>query len=327
MKNPNIKISIFLVLVLFGASYIFAGEGRFLISGQTTITQPGSYRVTQDISVSTGAVITIQADNVTLDLDGHTLSSSDPAVPVISSGNTGIKILNGKITAQGGGISYDSQGGFLTLKNIDILILSDSGTGVSLVGDCVSAQGRVSFMMENVTIRGTIIVGAGSQGMYAKCIQGSILRNNHIVNHAGGVVLDDVATSLIIGNQVSDTIGNGFSITGVGNTFLNNVVSSSSSTDAFGFGTSSQPISQMMIFLNESYASARGISLYGSMNALSWNSTIHGGTGLYISQNGSEPNIYSHNRSLGNFTDCNISLNNVDGGRNCDSTGCTNACQ
>src|SRR5260370_6407387 len=52
-------------------------EARTPISSAPfTISAPGSYYLTKDLSVTTGNGITISADNVTLDLNGFTISST-----------------------------------------------------------------------------------------------------------------------------------------------------------------------------------------------------------------------------------------------------------
>src|ERR1700679_2135209 len=45
-------------------------------SGAVTISQSGSYYLTRNITVASGDAITIAADNVTLDLNGFTISTT-----------------------------------------------------------------------------------------------------------------------------------------------------------------------------------------------------------------------------------------------------------
>src|SRR5438034_320997 len=69
-----------LVLAALAAGPLIADEGRIPVFAPTVITQPGYYVLTRDISVSGGHVITIQANNVTLDLNGRTIVSSGVGV-------------------------------------------------------------------------------------------------------------------------------------------------------------------------------------------------------------------------------------------------------
>src|SRR5947209_4405894 len=71
-------------------------------SGAVTISRPGSYYLTTNITVATGDAITIAANGVTLDLLGFTISSTAPtavgtAINLAGSANKNITILNGFI--------------------------------------------------------------------------------------------------------------------------------------------------------------------------------------------------------------------------------------
>src|SRR5262245_8811913 len=46
------------------------------------ITQPGSYYLTTNVTVSSGDAITINANNVSLDLNGFTISSTAPVANI-----------------------------------------------------------------------------------------------------------------------------------------------------------------------------------------------------------------------------------------------------
>ena len=72
------------------------------------ISDSGSYYLSEDISVSrAGAVIYIWADDVTLDLDGHTISNTNTTSSlglIYASGYTGIHISNGHLVGGQTGI-------------------------------------------------------------------------------------------------------------------------------------------------------------------------------------------------------------------------------
>src|ERR1035438_9382322 len=82
-------------------------EPRTPITNTTavTISSPGSYYLTTNITVTAGDAITITASGVTLDLNGFTVSSSagSPAGTgiLLAGGNTDITILNGHIQGTG----------------------------------------------------------------------------------------------------------------------------------------------------------------------------------------------------------------------------------
>ena len=60
--------AIALTLVILPAAPILADEARIPIFQPTTITQPGYYILTRDLSPASGTAITIQSDGVTVDL-------------------------------------------------------------------------------------------------------------------------------------------------------------------------------------------------------------------------------------------------------------------
>jgi hypothetical protein len=93
-------------------------EARTAITNTTslvTISQPGSYYLTQNLTVTTGDAIDIAADEVTLDLNGFTISSTAASATgtaiylAKASGNTDITILNGHIKS---GVTNTSAGVF-----------------------------------------------------------------------------------------------------------------------------------------------------------------------------------------------------------------------
>ena len=70
-----------------------------------TITAPGSYYLTTNLTVSSGHAIYILANNVALDLNGFTISSTAPSatgnaiVVGMDSGVSGVTIVNGFISS------------------------------------------------------------------------------------------------------------------------------------------------------------------------------------------------------------------------------------
>src|SRR5438093_7812333 len=61
--------AIALTLVILPAAPILADEARIPIFQPATITQPGYYILTRDLSPASGTAITIQSDGVTVDLN------------------------------------------------------------------------------------------------------------------------------------------------------------------------------------------------------------------------------------------------------------------
>ena len=104
-RQVNLKpiaLAATLTLLLFAGAPALAGGGATPLWQPTTITQPGAYVVTRDISAASGPVFDIQVDGVTIDGCGHTLSVANATDAVISIGGSGggekgIIIINSRI--------------------------------------------------------------------------------------------------------------------------------------------------------------------------------------------------------------------------------------
>jgi len=115
MRQPLVT-SVLPAVYLLTALPLIAGDGAIPIWEPTTITEPGSYIVTRDIS-NGGNVIEISANNVDLDLGGFTL---DGGVGVVAWDVSAITVRNGKIdTGEGVGIDFYNVNGFSIRKITD----------------------------------------------------------------------------------------------------------------------------------------------------------------------------------------------------------------
>ena len=165
-----------------------------------TISQPGSYYLTTNLTVSGGNAITIAANGVTLDLNGFTIASTtNPASGIavlISGGLRNIAIQNGHIQ---GGVTNNGSGVF-------------SGPGFGY-GIYIYYSGSAP---ENVRVSGVSVSGCLYDGIYVGD-SGSTAVENCVVRTVGGrgifastirgcVALDCGGTA-IDGQQVSDSRG------------------------------------------------------------------------------------------------------------------------
>lgn len=141
------------------------------------ISASGSYYLTKNLNVTTGDAITIAADNVTLDLNGFTISSTaNPAAGtgiLIGSGLNGITILNGHVK---GGVTYNgtySGPGFANGIN-DSLPNSCTAriTGISVTG-CATNGIYLLSGGDTSTIDGCTALTIGSQGLCAGTVSNS----------------------------------------------------------------------------------------------------------------------------------------------------------
>lgn len=125
-----------------------------------TITQPGLYRLCENISTSTPTSITISASNVTLDFNGYGLGNTSLVgnIITIAAGNNNICIKNGFMTVANDGIVING----VTDANclIQDLIIKNGGRAIFInnsnsvtVSDC---------LFQNQTTAGITINGSSS---------------------------------------------------------------------------------------------------------------------------------------------------------------------
>jgi hypothetical protein len=146
------KMTVLALLVLaLIPFYAFAIDGQILINTSTvmaaggfpyTITEPGSYKLSGNLTVSTAANgIDINSDDVTLDLNGFTISCAIqacqiPYVGVFSSGHLDITVKNGSVRGFGNGVLLLGSGLISDLK-----ATGNFGTGIAVEGSGASDIG------------------------------------------------------------------------------------------------------------------------------------------------------------------------------------------
>ena len=136
-------------------------------SAPFTITQPGSYYLTTNLTVSGGDAITIAANGVTLDLNGFTIASTtNPAsgtAVLINGGLQDITIQNGHIQ---GGVTNDGSG-----------VFSGPGFGYGIY---------YSGVPQNVRVSGVSVSGCRFDGTNVGADESTVVENC-VVRTVGGV--------------------------------------------------------------------------------------------------------------------------------------------
>ncbi|MBN1478330.1 right-handed parallel beta-helix repeat-containing protein, partial [Candidatus Sumerlaeota bacterium] len=151
----------------------FAGDGQIDIASLPyTITEPGSYVVVANLTLTDLDTdgITIDADDVTVDLNGHTLTGPGSAAGTsgngIRAGDGGL-VSRSRITVHGGTVTGFRQRGIWLFGGRNVvrdMIVHDNGwdgincESTALISDCI------------VTQSGLAGISAGAGSIISRCI-------------------------------------------------------------------------------------------------------------------------------------------------------------
>jgi hypothetical protein len=163
-----------------------------------TISQPGSYYLTHNLTVSTGDGIDINTNDVTLDLNGFTIRSTAASATgtgiLLSDGWSDITIGNGHIRGggtnngsgvfSGGGFTYGIKTSGAVPENVLVTRISVSGCRF----DGISLSGQNSTVVDACTVR-----TVGGYGILASTIK--------------SCSAFDCGSTAIVGDEVSDCRG------------------------------------------------------------------------------------------------------------------------
>ena len=166
-----------------------------------TIKSSGFYFVTGDLTLASGASpgITVNADNVTIDLMGFGLNGFGAAgtgAGIDITGRSNVEIRNGTVRNFGGGGIYS----VTTSKNCrinNIRAIFNPGPGIKLVGD--------NHLVQNCTVSNNGGYGIWQSG-------GGTMITGNVINENGSNGLQCTSGGNLIGNVSFGNTGYGFSL-------------------------------------------------------------------------------------------------------------------
>ncbi len=209
-------------LALVCAGALLAQDNVRIISGPTSIDSPGSYRLTRD----TNGSITITANDVTLDLNGYSLTGPGGlnGMGIVVNGAQGVEVFGGSIHNFGFGVVVQGS------ANVSLHDLRIRATGLAVpapppeVGIMVVESPNV--VIENnaiydvglgIFVRGGMSVGtrvanntvtAGTNGLLGICFnpapndengpRGALVYNNAVANFNGAISLSDLSKGNVL---------------------------------------------------------------------------------------------------------------------------------
>ena len=248
-------------------------------SAPFTISEPGSYYLTTNLTVSGGDAITIATNNVTLDLNGFTIASTAASATgygifinsSLISSLRDLTILNGFIQ---GGVTVNGNG-----------VYSGSGFGYGIYGYPVQ-NARVSGVSVSGCLYSGIYLGNGDSTVVESCTVRTGGNYGIVASIIKASVAKDCGDSAISGSQVADCRGEstGSSYGVIANTALNCYGYSSS-----GFGLYAATTAQ-----NCQGNSGSGTGLHATTAQNCYGTSING-DGLYSI---TAQNCYGHSSSF-----------------------------
>jgi hypothetical protein len=224
--------------IQFGQADIGAG-------GTYTITDPGVYCMYNDATWSTGAAITVNANNVTIDMQNHTLNGNTAgATGILVENGSNVTIKNGNITDPVTGcIEWTSSNNWdIVIQNMNLSVNEGTGAGgVAAINLTAIIDTDNNLLIENCNAYNCYIsVGSALSAIVRGCIltcdssnsSASITMAGTPTYPLGQVVIEDCVLANIQPlsfptNPAVFSITNGYSVV------IRNCISSGSGTNGF----------------------------------------------------------------------------------------------
>jgi hypothetical protein len=288
------------------------------ISEPTTITEPGCYYVTCNIEGTGTEVITIAADNVSLDLKDHTLSLPQMSghSPVrIASNVTNISVRNGTLFGGDRGVRFDWATGDprprVYLRNLTVREYTYCGIyleGVEQLDllDCrimsrtshgVRANHESDQPFTGHFLRNTFR-NADSLILALRGLHGGLIHGNQLTGEADAVgigVFGTATGNIIEGNTITSVHGHGIQVEGFGHLVANNTVNNGWLSGILVNASDCRVVGNVVRGWHQS-----GIKVDGSRNLIEDNQANAQVSGSGLEFVGGSANVYRNNVFLGN---------------------------
>jgi hypothetical protein len=227
-------------------------------AGATTISAPGSYYLTTNITVNSGDGITISANNVMLNLNGFTVSSSAQppygSAILLNGARTNITVLNGFIVGgvTNNGVVYGGSG-FSNGVSYITAPYNVRASGVSVSG-CLNCG--ISLVQGSTVIESCTVSTVGNIGIQARTVANSTALNCGYSGVAASTANNCYGNGLSGVGLSANVAGNsqGYSSSGVG-------LSAASANSCLGFSSSGTGLNASSVAIGCYGMSSSGIGL------------------------------------------------------------------
>ena len=285
------------------------------------ISASGFYYLTEDLT-ATGTGITVEADDVTIDLRGQQLigPGSGDNYGIYMNGCSNVEIRNGTVRSFGSdGIYEASSHSGKGHRLINVQAMSNGGKGISLKGhghsvkDCTAAKNGSNGINADYgsTLTKNTVYENQDNGIRAQW--GCTVTDNTVDDNQGNGIYTD-SSSMITENAIGGNQRTGI-YTESGCTVSSNTAHGNNRSNA-GEHAGIRVFTDCLVKGNTvDYNKQNNIDVVGSGNSIEENLVTNSTNGIYFRASG---NFYANNRASGNTTDFagSVPTGDGDGGGN-----------
>lgn len=300
------------------------------ITGPVVLSKPGRYRISEDITDFSEAVIAITGSDIHVEGDGHTLKGASVwfglDAPKLTSGvliwsPDGQKLSNISIT----GLNVSSTYSGITVRNADDVTITNCGLSFNSRGvDVVNSQ--------RVTINNCYFTTNGQAGIISDASSRDLtVKSSYLTKNLYGIILDGSSGSQVLENTVSYNYYDGIMLNhgSIQNRIDKNICIHNRNGGVSLYSSSQNEVtnntcqennpsgillyesSQNLIGMNRLYKNIRGLnSYYSNTNTIIRNEVIgNDATGIMLQPSGH--NTIKQNLIIGNFAEGILITNTV----------------
>jgi hypothetical protein len=182
-------------------------------AGGIVISEPGLYMLTESLTIDAGQGISIQADNVTVDLNGFTITANSEFTTPLSATQADVVLIKNGVISGGQGIAITGSYG-VTLENL--VVTYPFNTGIALhdvhgitIDHCTVREGVQAGITADtgstqITIRDTAVSDCQGNGFDLQA-QGILLANSAAQHNGGTGITISNSTDVHIQRAIVDS--------------------------------------------------------------------------------------------------------------------------
>jgi len=207
MKLRNNHQWLFLPALLLVAGSVLAGPPQAVSECGKIITQPGKYRLVNDLLDCPGDGVVILSSDVTLDLRGHTISCADNGLRIGGVSVWGAPgALLRKVTIKNGEVTGCADGVFLAYTE-DSKVWKVTSWG-NILWEGVSGTGISMWLSQNNVFMHNHTFGNEDAGIASWDSSGNLFKHNTSTDNLWGIWMSDDTDSRILCNRTwSNVVG------------------------------------------------------------------------------------------------------------------------